>query len=81
MPKTARWGKCDWIPQSDMTIDRGRDGALEIKQIENNLLSPQESYARRGKDWRKEYAKIAEAKAEAVRLGITQEDVAKSAGV
>ena len=81
MPKTARWWKCDWIPQSDMTIDRGRDGALEIKQIENNLLSPQESYARRGKDWRKEYEKIAEAKAEAVRLGITPEDVAKSAGV
>ena len=75
MPKTDRWWKCKWIPQADMTIDRGRDGALELKQIEAGLMSYQESYARRGKDYQTEFQQIAKEKKMMRDLEITETEV------
>jgi capsid protein len=74
-PTSDRWWSCKWIPQADMTIDRGRDGALEIKQIEKGLLTYQESYAKRGKDWQEEMRQLAKEKALMVELGISGDDL------
>jgi len=72
MPKAARWWQCKWIPQADMTIDRGRDGALEIQQIEKGLLTYQESYAKRGKDYQEEFRQLAKERAMMQELGINE---------
>ena len=74
-PKMERWWSCKWIPQADMTIDRGRDGALEIQQIDKGLLTYQESYAKRGKDWQEEFAQLAKEKAMMAELGLTGADL------
>ena len=58
-----------------MTIDRGRDGALEIQQIEKGLLTYQESYAKRGKDWQEEMRQLAKEKALMAELGLSGQDL------
>jgi len=75
MPTSERWWQCKWIPQADMTIDRGRDGALEIQQIDKGLLTYQESYAKRGKDWQEEFVQLAKEKAMMEELGISGSDL------
>jgi len=49
--KGTRWWNVRWQPQADMTIDRGREGALEIQQVEKGLMTRAEMWGRRGKDW------------------------------
>ena len=77
VPKAERWWQCKWVAQSDMTIDRGRDGALVLKQLEANMTTYQDEYGKAGKDWRTQFQKIKEAQDEMERLGITPGDVAK----
>ena len=77
-PTSERWWSCKWIPQADMTIDRGRDGALEIQQIEKGLLTYQESYAKRGKDWQEEMRQLAKEKALMAELGLSGQDLQKN---
>lgn len=36
------WTRCLWIPQSDLTIDRSRDGALQINLVREGLADPNE---------------------------------------
>ena len=50
-----RWWDCEWIPQSDLTIDEGRVGNLELKQVEAGFKTDKRVYAPRGLDWEEEY--------------------------
>jgi len=53
-PSVDRWWRCKWVPQSDLTIDEGRVGKLELDQLAAGTITLQEVYARRGKDWEAE---------------------------
>lgn len=50
-----RWWECEWIPQADLTIDEGRSGALELKQVEAGLKSDKRVFGQRGLDWEEEF--------------------------
>jgi len=52
LPKPPKnWWWAEWIPQADLTIDRGREGRLELEQYEAGMLTLNEIGAKRGKDW------------------------------
>jgi capsid protein len=57
-PDVDCWWKASWSPQADLTIDRGRDGKLELDQLEKGLLSEELFFSRQGRDWREEREKI-----------------------
>ena len=59
----ATWWKTSWIPQADLTIDRGRDGKLDLALLDQGLMTREEWWARQGKDWKTEEAKVAKEKA------------------
>jgi capsid protein len=46
-----RWWECEWIPQADLTIDEGRVGALELKQLELGVKSQKIFHGSKGRDW------------------------------
>jgi|13_taG_2_1085334.scaffolds.fasta_scaffold00551_7 capsid protein len=48
----AKWWVSRWIPQADMTIDRGRDGKLDVERVEKNLKSRQAFWGEQGMDWK-----------------------------
>lgn len=52
------WWKASWSPQADLTIDRGRDGKLELEQMERGLLTKERFHAGRGADWKEEEEKM-----------------------
>ena len=53
------WYRADYIPGApDPSIDKGRDGKLEMAQVEAGLLSRKEFHGRRGKSWRRVEAQI-----------------------
>jgi capsid protein len=52
------WWKASWIPQADLTIDRGRDGKLELEQMEKGKMTAEEFWGGRGKDWKTQEEKI-----------------------
>ncbi len=45
------WWWAEWIPQADLTIDRGREGRLELEQLESGVMSLNDYHARKGRDW------------------------------
>lgn len=45
------WWRARWIPQADMTIDRGREGKLEMELVEKRLQTRADYWGRQGKDW------------------------------
>lgn len=45
------WWRCTWQEPADLTIDVGRDGNLEIKQIEAGVTSLHEVCGSQGLDW------------------------------
>ena len=53
------WWWAEWIPQADMTIDVGREGNLELAQIEAGLMSKNTFFSKRGKDWESETRQLA----------------------
>lgn len=53
-PKREKaWWKVEWIGQSDLTIDKGRDGQLSIMQLETGLTSWSEQWGQKGKSWKR----------------------------
>ena len=52
------WYRASWIPQADLTIDRGRDGKLDQALMADGLMTREEWWARQGKDWKTEEAKV-----------------------
>lgn len=46
-----RWWEARWVPQADLTVDRGREGNLEMAQIEKKMMTRAEMWGRRGMDW------------------------------
>ncbi len=53
-----RWWNVRWIPQADLTIDRGREGRLEIEMVEKGMMTRAEMWGRRGKDWEEQEMQI-----------------------
>ncbi|MGJ8677214.1 MAG: phage portal protein [Akkermansiaceae bacterium] len=68
--------KCKWIPEADPTIDEGRVGALELKQLAAGAISYSDVFAKRGQDWEAEFDQMAKEKKARVELGLEKEDVA-----
>ena len=58
--KGERWWNVGWQWQSDMTIDRGREGSLEMQQVEKGMMTRKEMWGRRGKDWEEQERQIME---------------------
>lgn len=52
--KGQRWWNVGWQWQADMTIDRGREGKLEMEMVAKEYMTRQEMWGRRGKDWEEE---------------------------
>ena len=52
------WYRASWIPQADLTIARGRDGKLDQALMADGLMTREEWWARQGKDWKTEEAKV-----------------------
>lgn len=50
-PPPRNWWWAEWIPQADLTIDRGREGNLELAQLEAGVMSLNDYHARKGRDW------------------------------
>jgi capsid protein len=50
-PPPKNWWWAEWIPQADLTIDRGREGRLELEQLESGVMSLNDYHARKGRDW------------------------------
>lgn len=54
LPRHDKWWKADYIPGAqDPTVDRGRDGKLDIQLIESGLMTRKEYFGCRGQHWRK----------------------------
>lgn len=70
-PTTDRWWKCKWIPQSDLTIDEGRVGLLELKQLAEGAITYSEVFAKRGKDWEAEFVQMQKERQRREELGLT----------
>lgn len=45
------WWWAEWIPQADLTIDRGREGRLELEQYDAGMLTLNDIASKRGRDW------------------------------
>lgn len=54
----ASWYKVSWLAEKDMTIDRGRDGVLDLQLLEREKITDEEWWGRQGKDWKTEETKI-----------------------
>ena len=50
-PPPKNWWWAEWIPQADLTIDRGREGRLELEQYEAGMLTLNDIASKRGRDW------------------------------
>jgi len=51
MPSDGRWWACSWLPQGSLTIDRGREGNLQLAQLKVGALTKADLYAAQGADW------------------------------
>ena len=47
----ANWWWAEWIPQADMTIDRGREGNLDLSMFEAGLMTLNTLKSKAGIDW------------------------------
>jgi capsid protein len=52
------WWKASWIPEADLTIDRGRDGKLDLELLDKGLMTKAEFWGRQGKDWKEEEDRV-----------------------
>lgn len=72
-----QWWKCDWVPQADLTIDRGREGRLELEQLRMGATTHHEVYKRNGGDamaaFKQQLAFLKEARDLAEKDGFTLE--------
>ena len=51
-PSDDRWLEVEWVPQADMTIDRGRDTAAMLQMLDKGLISRSEIIKSRGGDFK-----------------------------
>ena len=52
------WYRATWLPEADLTIDRGRDGVLDLQLLEKGKITDEEWWGRQGKDWKTEETKL-----------------------
>lgn len=48
------WWRHGWLVPRKVTLDAGRDGKLELQQVEEGLLTLSEFFGCRGRDWQEE---------------------------
>ncbi len=46
-----KWWKARWVPQADMTIDRGRDGKLMVELLKEGYMTETDFWASQGMDF------------------------------
>jgi capsid protein len=52
LPAADRWWRAEYIPSApDPTLDKGREGKLDVLLVKNRMLSLKEYFARCGKHW------------------------------
>jgi len=51
MPSDSQWWKCEWLPQGSLTIDKGREGNLQLAQLQAGAITKRDLYANKGQDW------------------------------
>ena len=65
-----QWWKCRWVPQADMTVDRGRDGKLMLELLREGFMTETDYWASQGMDFEEqEVRKAWEAKRKAEIAG------------
>jgi capsid protein len=76
-PDDPQWWRVNWIPQSDMTIDRGREGRLALEELRAGVSTLPDLWADKGADWQskldQQAAAVAYAKEKAEDLGVPLE--------
>lgn len=70
--------KVEWVPPGVPSADPLKEGKAAVDQIKNNLRSPQETVAARGRDLGEVLDEKAEAQRMAKERGLTEEDVSTS---
>jgi lambda family phage portal protein len=70
-----QYQKSSWIPPGVPSPDPLKEGKAYIDQIKNNLRSPQEATAERGRDFEDGLDELAEARKMAIDRGLAAEDV------
>lgn len=50
-PSDENWWRCEWVPQGDLTIDRGREGRLELEQLRMGATNFDEVWKKSGGDF------------------------------
>lgn len=69
--------KASFLPQANLTADKGREGNLNIEFIKNHLRSLSDHYAEEGKDWQTELRQIARERATLRELGLALDDLGR----
>lgn len=60
LPDGLPWWKVKWVRPERITVDRGRDGKLQIEQHRAGMLTLSSYYDELGLDWREEIKKLVE---------------------
>lgn len=77
LPWHPNWYRAEYFAGApDPSIDKGRDGKLELAQIEAKVLSKKEYHARRGQNWRKVEDQILREAERANARGLDPEEAA-----
>lgn len=79
IPADEMWWKCDWIPQPDLTIDRGREGNLQLEQLRHGAITFDDIYRSNGADFESsitiQIKRLESAREKAEAAGFTLEQV------
>jgi hypothetical protein len=51
MPADEEWWSASWVPQADLTIDRGREGRLALEELAVGATTLADIWAGKGGDW------------------------------
>lgn len=72
-----KYSQHSWLPNGFDLIDPAKESLAAIELINNNMLTYEEWYGDRGKDYREMLQQRAKEKSEAEELGLTVEEVVK----
>lgn len=79
LPSDPNWWLVNWVPQADLTIDRGRENQADIDNIRIGTITRAEVCAKRGADWENVYRRSCQERAMmdeiAAEYGLDAEDV------
>lgn len=82
LPHHPRWYRCEYVPGApDPTIDKGREGKLDVLLVKNRMQSLKDYFGNRGKHWRLQLKQMEIEAREMEDKGLTFDQAAPEADV